>query len=217
MITLSIYFLKLNKMNKLFLHLIMLVCILSFYSCTGQDDIISTPIQSEKYEPCCGTPSEVIRELAPGIKIFIPNAFTPNSDGVNDLFYPVVDTTIIPNGSIIRFAIYDSADDKVKRIIHSVPGGFLYTDIQGYAFNGRYYNESNLKWETWRGQFWYDIIVSVDGEGYWKLKGSACSIVCDDEAAIFKSKEGCFFPIQADSRGNYISTIPPGEDACFGK
>ncbi len=214
--TLSNHIQKIHNMNKSVLYFITLGFALTFQSCTGQDDIISPPIQSEKYEPCCGVSSDVFRELAPDIKLFIPNAFTPNGDGINDFFYPILDTSIVKNGSIILFAIYNSNDDATKRSLLSLD--FLnYNDIPNYAFRGRYYNATNLKWEIWRGQFWYEIIVSVEGKGVWKLEGSACSIVCDEEAAIFRDKEGCFFPVQADNKGNYISTIPPGEDDCFGK
>lgn len=208
---------KIHNMNKSILYFITLGFALTFQSCTGQDDIISPPIQSEKYEPCCGVSSDVFREFAPDVKLFVPNVFTPNGDGVNDYFYPLMDTTIIPNGSIIYFAIFDSDIPAERNLLHSGPGGFLHSNIKGYAFSGKYYDRPNGKWETWRGQFWYEMVVSVEGKGVWRFTGSACSIVCDEEAAIFRDKEGCFFPIQADSKGNYISTIPPGEDDCFGK
>jgi hypothetical protein len=215
--TLSNHIQKIQNMNKSVLYFMTIGFALTFQNCTGQDDIITPPIESEKYEPCCGVSSDVFRELAPDVKLFIPNAFTPNGDGINDYFYPHCDTTKIPNWSIIQFSIYDSDNPQVRQILQSIPGGLNYNDIPNYAFSGKYYNKTNLKWEIWRGQIWYEIIVSVEGKGVWKLEGSACSIVCDEEAAIFRDKEGCFFPVQADSKGNYISTIPPGEDDCFGK
>jgi hypothetical protein len=215
--TLSNHLQKIQNMNKLMLYFITIGFALTLQSCTGQDEIITTPIESEKYEPCCGVSSDVFRELAPDVKLFIPNAFTPNGDGVNDLFYPFCDTTKIPNWSIILFNIFDSDIDAERNMLHGIPGGFTYNDIPNYAFSGKYYDRTNLKWETWSGQFWYEIIVSIEGKGVWKLKGSACSITCDEESAIFRDKEGCFFPVQADSKGNYLSNIPPGEDKCFGK
>jgi hypothetical protein len=58
-------------MNKSFLYFMTLGFALTIQSCIGPDEIITPPIQSEKYEPCCGLSSYVFRELAPDVKLFV--------------------------------------------------------------------------------------------------------------------------------------------------
>lgn len=51
---------------------------------------------------CMDTTSTIIR-TQPCCEIFVPNAFTPNNDGLNDYFLP----TLKPLQSIVSFVIYD--------------------------------------------------------------------------------------------------------------
>lgn len=201
-------------MNKSILFTITALLIVCYnISCTAQENEESkSTIISEKYEPCCGTPSDVNREIYPGVSFFIPNVFTPNGDGINDFFYPVLDTSIIKNGSVLYFSIFNSNDDKVKRIIFNSLW-LNFNDLTNDAFNGSYFKENN-ETAIWEGQFWYSFSIVIPGKGQFDFKGSACSIVCDDEAPIFRDKQGCFFPAQVKNfvGDNKISNL---ESDCF--
>ena len=203
-------------MNKSLITTLTISIIFSYgISCTAQDDDTSgnTIIKSEKYEPCCGVPSEVSREIVPGINIFIPNVFTPNGDGINDLFYPIVDTSLVKNGSVVWFTIYNSSDDKIKRGIFNREW-VNYNDVKNYSFTGTYFKENNER-AIWEGQFWYKFSVLIEGKGQFNFEGSACSIVCDDEAAIFRDKQGCFFPIQVTKDIQGDNKLSNQETDCF--
>jgi len=214
--TLSQHIINLIEMNKSKIAFFTLAIIaFHFVSCTAQEDNENkTVIKSEKYEPCCGNLAEVNREIIPGISIFVPNVFTPNGDGINDYFYPVVDTSLVPNGSVLYFSIYDSEDDKVKKGIFNREW-VNYNDIRNYAFDGGYLDSESLKWKKWEGQFWYQVNVIIEGKGEFKIKGSACSVICDDEAAIFQDKQGCFFPIQVTKDIKGDNKLSNQETDCF--
>lgn len=203
-------------MNKSLLSIATLVLIITLVvSCTAQDDNGgNTIIKSEKYEPCCGTPDDVNKEIATGLRIFIPNVFTPNEDGINDLFYPIVDTSLIKNGAVWNFAIYNSNDVMKRRIIFA--RDFVnYNEIKSYGFDGKYFNEAKSDWAVWEGQFWYSFSVNIEGKGQFNFNGVACSIVCDDEAAIFRDKQGCFFPAQVSKDIQGDKQLSNLEKDCF--
>ncbi len=214
--TLSNHILNFIEMNKSLITIFTLAIIISYgMSCTAQDDNGTiTIIESEKYKPCCGTPSEVSREIIPGINIFIPNVFTPNGDGINDLFYPVVDTSLVPNGSVYNFTIYNSNDDKIKRIVFS-RDWINYLDIKNYGFDGQYFDSDKNVRKKWDGQFWYQFSINIDGKGQFDFRGSVCSIVCDEESAIFRDKKGCFFPAQVTKDKKGDNKLSNKETDCF--
>lgn len=188
------------------------LCI-AILSCSGQDNIIideDPKIVSEKYEPCCSSEEKVNYEID-GFKFFVPNVFTPNGDGVNDYFYPIFDENSERIPYVLNFVIFNSNDHSVRRgIFHT--DQLFYNDLKSSAFDGIDY-KINFGQKV-QGQFWYEFTLNFDNKSY-IIEGSACSIICDEEAPIFKDKEGCFFPAQVKSDFNGDGTLPSGEKDCF--
>ena len=186
------------------------------FGCT-KDNTKAT--SNEKYKDCCGVEPNVII-LPEGNSVYVPNAFTPNGDGINDLFYPIAKDQDIKKVGISELRIYNMKDTVIfyRR-------DFSYTiDLDQAAWSGqmRYniFNETHYlpdqKYEG--GPFKYSFeIIYVTSDGTLEIKevyGKACMIRCDDEVLEFQNRKGCFFPVQGLS-GEYNSQIDNQETDCF--
>lgn len=69
-----------NKIKQLFLFVLTFSL---FFQCKDDDGKIQA---TDPYEGCCGTSPVVF--TAGNAKLYLPNAFTPNDDGINDVFFP---------------------------------------------------------------------------------------------------------------------------------
>jgi hypothetical protein len=68
-----------------------------------------------------------------------------------------------------------------------------YLDIKNYGFDGQYFDSDKNVRKKWDGQFWYQFSINIDGKGQFDFRGSVCSIVCDEESAIFRDKKDVSF------------------------
>jgi hypothetical protein len=187
--------------------------IVTIAACRQDDNIVKTdPIK--EYESCCGAEAVEYR-FSTGQYMYVPNSFTPNEDGVNDLWFPHFSSGL---ENIRAIFIFSSEDNT---LIHQIYEYNLYPPGTPYGWDGRRSrNGMNLGDNSlYKGGFLYQIFfeepVNV-GNGATSFLGKACSILCDEDAAYFKDKEGCFFPVQVDTNGMLDKTILNGENNCFG-
>lgn len=158
---------------------------------------------ADKYAGCCGAaPYEYIHS---DMNIFVPNAFTPNKDGANDLFFPHI------NGKVEEVIDFRILADEGEEILYYRPT-IVYKNIENYGWNG--FGEDG---KAYIGAFRYTMkIVNQKGETKY-IEGRACRLDCDAAAEMLKSKDGCFFPEQAgdgENVGKVDKTKPNKEKKC---
>ncbi len=184
--------------------------------CT-QDE--NKPSINEKYKDCCGTDPKVI-ELPGGNSIYVPNVFTPNGDGINDLFYPIAKNQDPKLFGISELRIYNMRDTVIY-----YRRDFSYTiDLQEAAWSGqmRYniFNETQYKpdqkYDGGPFKYSFEAIYALnDGSLDVKLiDGQACMIRCEDEVSELRDRVGCFFPVQCVD-GAFNAQISNLENDCF--
>lgn len=190
-----------SDMTKTTYHLLTTFCLaLCLTGCAQEPDPI---VNSEIYEACCGLdqPVEYTFDKA---YMFVPNVFTPNGDGINDYFAPSINEYVY---EFDAYLIYTPVGDTV--IFASV--GYDVNNIQNTAWNGL-----NKDGTPYRGLFKYAITaITPNTSQLMRVEGYACCIVCGPDAAIFQTKPGCFFPVQAGSGGKLNTTASNQESDCF--
>lgn len=153
------------------------------------------------YESCCGT--QPVEFTFDNKKVYVPNVFTPNGDDINDYFMPYINEKV---GAVWGFTIYSAKGDT---IIYQREY-FDYTkEVQDYAWNGFRKDGSR-----YAGLFKYKMRVDDKKAKKQILEGYACAIVCGPDTKIFKTKEGCFYPSQAN-KGSIDKSIASKEKDCF--
>lgn len=179
--------------------LIGIFCITCTVACAQEERV--QPIDGKIYEACCG--AEPVEFTNKDAYIFVANAFTPNNDGINDLFYPIVNEGVL---EVIDFVIYTAEGDTALFDRRTVD----YNNIKEYAWNGLRYDGA-----VYKGAFKYSMRVVLKSGGLLKVEGKACRIVCEPDAVIFKAKLGCFYPVQASTSRRLDISLPNKESGCF--
>ncbi|MCB0645888.1 MAG: hypothetical protein KDC49_04455 [Saprospiraceae bacterium] len=158
---------------------------------------------ADKYAACCG--AEPYEYEHADMSIFVPNVFTPNEDGVNDLFFPHINGKV---SEIIDFRILAGDNDEILFYRNTI----VWDNLKNYGWNGNKADGS-----PFTGPFRYTMkMVNHKGETLY-LEGRACRLDCEDAAEKLKTKEGCFFPEQAgegDKAGKVDKEKPNKEKKC---
>lgn len=149
------------------------------------------------YEGCCGA-APVEMDFSPG-KIYVPNMFTPNYDGINDEFVIWADDGV---ELIEAFRITDKEGNVLYSFFNFLPNNFAYgwdSSINGDVLH--------------QGLFNYHIkLRNTDGQVF-EVDGTACAFVCD-EANVFDEFENCTFGTQHNGFGEYEQNLPSLESGC---
>ena len=150
---------------------------------------------------CCGrAPARITGD---GFAAYVPNAFTPNGDGVNDRFAPVVDTGI----TAVGFDVYDVATGEP---VYSTERRYPTAELADVAWDGRRADGS-----AYVGTFEVLLDLRVR-EGFTvSERALSCAIDCAD--ALARADDCVFGSQRAGDSGDYDAARAPGEDSCVGR
>lgn len=146
---------------------------------------------------CCALPA-VEAQIGNG-HAYVPNVFTPNADGINDLW------TVFTDDSI---ALIQSMEvtDKDGNVVFSALNVFPHTPES--RWNGRYNGQ------LIEGVYEYTIEVRAANGIAGQMFGEVCNHACDQQSVPI-SGDGCQFPSQ-NNFGHYDSQLPSFEqNYCF--
>ncbi len=173
--------------------------IILFSSCKD-DEMSNEEAPMNIYESCCEMPGVDIT-IGQG-NIFIPNIFTPNEDGINDVFIIWADENI---AQVEELTIKDKAGTDIFTQFSFMP------------------NEFNFGWlpsetEAPNGLYDYDASIrSLDGVVE-SVSGSVCVYRCKTEtdSILVENIPNCQFSTQHDGEGGHDHLAPSLESAeCF--
>ncbi|WP_291034873.1 hypothetical protein [Dyadobacter sp. 50-39] len=181
------------------LTLFTVLVISSALTCSSQDPVKAT---SQEYESCCGAqPVEFSYEKK---RIYVPNVFTPNKDGINDYFFPVVNDVVT---DVWGFAVYSIEGDTM---LYQKPYFNSKMPVRDYGWDGLRPDGSRYK-----GAFRYKMRVDDLQANKHIVEGRACAVLCGSGAEVFRTKTGCYFPAQAGKEGTLDKSAVNGERDCF--
>jgi hypothetical protein len=152
-----------------------------------------TPTIGDPYAGCCGT--KAVETSFGKSLIYIPNLFTPNSDGLNDAFRPFYDESKL---KVTGFQVFSSE----KKLIW-----------ENKAFNPEKPFDGWLGFmsqdSTYTGRFEYSISFSDNTGANKVITGDACSALCKEKIPVnIKDKSNCFLPMQYQKDSvNHFSPI----------
>lgn len=185
-------------MTNILKSITILVIVASSQNCFSQKD--HNP--DNEYESCCGTqPVEFSHDKK---KVFVPNVFTPNGDGVNDYFTPFVNETVT---DIWWLSIYSAKGDT---LLYQT----LYLDPKSDS-RTKGWNGLRPDGTPYKGLFLYQMRIDDREANKHIIEGSGCVILCDPKTKIFKTKDGCFYPSQSAGQGKLDKSKNNQEKGCF--
>jgi hypothetical protein len=197
-------------MKCVFKYTILIVYLAIILSACAKDETSSERLK--EYETCCGAdPVEVA--VGEKEKLYVPNSFTPNKDGKNDVFRPFY-TGDIRNMTYMLF--YSLEGDTLLYILRG-------SDINNFE-NGMWGWDGTRTggdplysgdWKLHKGGFKYEISIFSEDQGFVSIIGKACSIHCGVDASVFKDNAACFFPSQVNEDGTFNPQIANNDSDCF--
>ncbi len=176
----------------------------SFPSCEEDETVVVADDdmmqQVDPYKACCDMAP--VAESWDTATYYIPNAFTPNGDGINDVFIIFASAGIEKIDSLV-------IADKEGAVL-AVNTDFGPNDVSTS------WNSLTPAGVSHRGAFDYRVVLrNVLGETR-RVEGSACSILCiAGEKLDSIPHENCFFSVQHDGDGGLDTHLPSFEGACF--
>lgn len=177
-------------------HYLLLPLCLVFLIATSDDEDLT--IFGPGIEECC-TNGFTLDSLGGG-RVYIPSAFTPDGDGLNDLFRVIVDTGI---QKIDTLRIFSLANGDTIFTAVNIPS----VEAATTGWDG---SERGL---TEPQQFVYHVWLTANDSSQMRRTGVACSIPCRTPTGLPRpvNLNECRFSDQVDAAGYFDEEIATGE------
>lgn len=187
-------------MKKLATYSLLTISSISFIATSKEDDDYD---ERNQFPNNCCISDPVNTKLGIG-RVYIPTAFTPDNDGINDFFQISTDSNIL---KINKFLVFDKYTGETL---------FLKNDISNIipenGFDGKVSDRIVAK------SFNYEITVTSKDNISEVFKGSVCSLPCDSSNPTINmyNFQDCTFSTQFDSTNGYNSDTDSEENpACY--
>ena len=171
------------------------------------DDDNPGPVEADPYEGCCGTEPGLY--AFSDVNVYVPTAFTPDNDGINDLF--TISASQDTSGIFIiqSIVLTDREENELFNAVNVRPNR-IESSWDGIDNDGQAYE----------GLFNYEIILSNGLSTEETYTGQACAVRCEvDEMGNLPNisdPTNCAFPLNHDGEGGYDPFLPSGENSdCF--
>ncbi len=180
---------------------LMIVSVFAFVATSQEDDIF---LDDESDTISCCALSPTLSALGDG-NIFIPSAFTPDGDGVNDFFQVVANPGI---AQIDTFEIRGLENDSIVFLATNITNITPTTGWDGVV------NDTIVP-----ARYLYSIQITADDNTTDRYDGVVCCLPCAEPAGVAEPLNlgSCIFSTQFDpSAGTFSSEIDSGETLdCF--
>ncbi len=137
---------------------------------------------------CCG--ADPFFTVFSGGQALVPNVFTPNGDGVNDTFGPILEGVVSYDMTIVN------TKDKV-----------LYSTSSSGRWDGK------VDGAVFSGIVGWKIELRTDDVEIINITGQVCSFE-DTDGTCPNSADNCTFENQATSSGTFDNSLPSNEAIC---
>ena len=174
------------------------------YCCDKSDPVLEVEPEPVSSVPDCCASSPILAQVGAG-KVYVPNVFTPNNDGVNDILGVYTNNEIV---NIISFEILTEEGEQVHLRTDATPSG--YSIIWDGKANGT----------VEKGLYIMKVIVESSDGVIEVLEGKVCSFYCEpnqEPEPAFDAILNCGFGLQHDGNGGFDENLSGGEEDnwCF--
>lgn len=178
--------------NQIFSHFFtgFILTMFSFFICHAQNPRIDTAY----FNICCQ--SKPLEYSDGDYYIYVPNIFTPNMDGLNDIFVPFISPQI---KEIVSFRIRTRKESPVAdSILYEIQNVSL-DSLDIFPWDGRFGADASFYY----GPFTYQIAIALPNGEELNFEGNACSVNCgQDQSASQLDWPNCYSPVQFDREEN---------------
>jgi len=171
------------------------VCIIGYFIGTlACKDQVNSP-----YQGCCEI-DPIVANVS-GATLYVPNAFTPNGDGINDVFSPLSGKEV---ATITAFSVSTLTGIQLHFVENGTPNFTHEIGWDGVDQDGKVYD----------GKFNFEVTIETTSGMTETFRSEACSISCETENIEISDLTNCFLSVQHDGDGGLAKNTPTLE-TCF--